>query len=170
MSTILSLVYCLSFSYAVSSSDSTVIPKDFKNMVGCWNGTLTYLDYSTNKPFSMPANMIVKDFKRSKNITYSLIYPKEPRANSYDTLFISKDGRFVNKEAISTRNRLHKDSIEIVTEMSGIDGNDNKTAIIRHTYLLGKNTYTVRKEVRFQGQTQWILRNEYKFIRVNLCG
>lgn len=166
---ILSLAYCLSSSYSFSFSKSTVTSKDFKTLIGCWNGSLTYLDYSTNKPFSMPANMVVKDFKRSNFIIFSLIYPKEPGANTLDTIFISKDGRLLNKETIKRTSRFNKDSIEIVTEISSIDGNDNKAAIIRHTYMLGKNTYSIKKEVQFIGQTQWILRNEYWLIRVKPC-
>lgn len=117
----------------------------------------------------MPANLNVKDFKSSNLIVCSLIYPKEPGANSLDTIFISKDGRLLNKEPVKTKRKLDKDNLEIVTEINSIDGNDNKPAIIRHTYTLGSSTYSIKKEVQFAGQTQWILRNEYKFIRVKPC-
>jgi hypothetical protein len=166
---LLSLIYCLSSYCSFAYSDSTVTSKEFKNLIGCWKGSLTYLDYSTNKPFSMPANIMVKDFKSSNLIICSMIYPEEPRANSLDTILISKDGRLLNNEAIKIKRSINKDSLEIVTEITGIDGNDNKAAIIRHTYMLGKNTYSVKKEVQFTTQTQWILRNEYKFIRTKPC-
>jgi hypothetical protein len=166
---LVSMIYCLSFYHSFSYSDSTITSKEFKNLIGCWKGSLTYLDYTTNKPFSMPANIIVKDFTRSNIIVCSLIYPKEPSANSLDTISISKDGRLLNNEAIKTKRKLNEESFEIVTEITGIDGNDNKAAIIRHTYILGKNTYSVKKDVQFIGQTQWIVRNEYKFIRTKPC-
>jgi hypothetical protein len=163
---ILVTICCLSFCYSFSYSDSKIRSKDLKNLIGCWEGSLTYLDYSTNKPFSMPANIIVKDFKRSNTIICSLIYPKEPNANSADTIFISKDGRSLNNAAVKTKRSLGEDSLEIVTEIAGIDGNDHKDATIRHTYILGKNNYSTKKEVQFVGQTQWIVRNEYKFNRM----
>jgi hypothetical protein len=166
---LLSAIYCFSAYCSFAFSDSTVTSKEFKNLIGCWKGSLTYLDYSTNKLFSMPANIIVKDFKSSNLIICSLIYPEEPRANALDTIFISKDGRLLNNEAIKIKRSLNKDSFTIVTEISGIDGNDNKAAILRHTYILGKNSYSVKKEVQFTGQTQWIVRNEYKFIRTKPC-
>lgn len=166
---LLSIICCLSFCNSFSYSDSTITSKDLKNLTGCWKGSLTYLDYGTNKPFSMPANIIVKDFKNSNMIICSLIYPKEPAANSLDTIFISKDGRSINDEAIKTKRKFNRDSIEIVTEQSSIDGNDNKAAIIRHTYILGRSSYSIKKEVQFVGQTQWILRNEYKFMRAKNC-
>ena len=166
---LLSMSFCLGFHYCFSFSDSTITSKDFKNLIGCWSGSLTYLDYSTNKPFSMPANINVKDFKKTNLIVCSLIYPKEPSANALDTIFISKDGRRLNNEPLKNKRKLDKDNLEIVTEINGIDGNDNKAAVIRHTYILGSSIYSIKKEVQFVGQTQWILRNEYKFIRVKPC-
>ena len=166
LSILLSMVYCLSFYHAFSYSDSTITSKDLKNLAGYWEGSLTYLDYSSNKPFSMPANIVVKDFKNSNLIICSLIYPKEPNANALDTIFISKDGRLLNNAAITFKRRFNNDSLQVVTEIRGNDGNDNKAAIIRHTYMLGRNSYSVKKEVQFAGQTAWILRNEYRFKRV----
>ena len=164
-----SIICCLSSFYSFSYSDSTISSKDFKNLIGCWQGTLTYLDYSSNKPFSMPANIIVNNFKKRNIIICSMIYPKEPSANSLDTIFISKDGRFLNNESITAKRNFNKDSLEIITEITGIDGNDNKAAIIRHTYVLSRSTYSIKKEVLFVGQTSWILRNEYKFTRIKPC-
>lgn len=117
----------------------------------------------------MPAALIVKDFKKSSSITCELQYPKEPKANTTDTMLISKDGKFLNNEPVTDKKILGKDSILVVTETSGIDGNDNKRARIRHTYLLGKNSYSIKKEVLFTGQSQWILRNEYRFRRTLPC-
>ena len=43
----------------------------------------------------------------------------------------------------------------------GEDGNDNKKAMLRHTFLLKSNTYSIIKEVKFEGTDKWIKRNEY---------
>jgi hypothetical protein len=168
-SSFLIIACCLCSFTSFPYSEPTITLKEFENLIGCWEGSLTYLDYSSNKPFSMPANIVVKDFKKSNHIIYSISYPKEPNANSLDTIFISKEGRFLNKEAIKTKRQINKDSLELVTEIKSIDGNDNKPAIIRHTYILSNRTYTVKKEVQFTGQVQWILRNEYKFFRTRDC-
>ena len=57
-----SLVYAVFFSsvYAQTITKSVEI-NDFTNLIGCRDGSLTYLDYASNKPFSMPAQMILKD-------------------------------------------------------------------------------------------------------------
>jgi hypothetical protein len=166
---LLSLFCSLGCYSAFSFSDSTITPKDFKNLIGCWQGSLTYLDYTTGKPFSMPANIMVKDFKDANNIIYSMTYPEEPKANSVDTLFISKDGRLLNNEPIKSNRLINKDSTEVVTEITGVDGNDHRAAIIRHTYMLGKDTYSVKKEVQFGGESRWIVRHEYRFSRTKPC-
>ncbi len=163
---------CLIFLFKIyngfSYSDSTVTAEEFKYLIGCWKGTITYLDYSSNKPFTMPANMTVKDFTNKNSIVYSINYPTEPSANSIDTIFISENGRFINNEPIKKKLKL-TDSLEVITEIAGIDGNDNKAALIRHTYRISKNTFSVQKEVQFVGQKSWILRNEYKYTLTKPC-
>ncbi len=116
----------------------------------------------------MPANMTVKDFTNKNSIVYSINYPTEPSANSIDTIFISENGRFINNEPIKKKLKL-TDSLEVITEIAGIDGNDNKAALIRHTYRISKNTFSVQKEVQFVGQKSWILRNEYKYTLTKPC-
>lgn len=166
---LVTLLACLGFYQSMASADTLAIPKDFKNLVGCWAGSITYLDYTSNKPFSMPAAMKVKDFGNSSHIIYAMSYPKEPSANSVDTLMITENGRSLNHEIIVIRQPYGNDSLLLVTEISGIDGNDHQPALIRHSYLLGRNSYSVKKEVQFTGQTRWILRNEYRFTRVKDC-
>lgn len=162
-------VCCLSVYQSFSFSDSTLSPKDFKNLAGCWKGSLTYLDYTSNKPFSMPANIVVTDFKNSNIIVYTISYPEEPKANSTDSLFISADGRLLNNEPVVRKRKNDMGELEIATEVNSVDGNDSKPCIIRHTYTLGKNTYSIKKEVLFVGQEKWILRNEYRFTRASQC-
>ena len=50
--------------------------KDLKNLIGKWEGTLTYLDYQSDKPYTMPANIEV-NLIDSNNFLYKNIYPKE---------------------------------------------------------------------------------------------
>jgi hypothetical protein len=141
------------------------IHKNFKELTGSWQGTLTYLDYSSGKPYTMPANIEVKRIKKTNKFAVSNIYPNEMSANSTDTLTISKDGKYINKELVKSKQTLASGDIEIVTEASGIDGNDDKPAIFRHTYTIGKTTYKKRKDVQFKGESQWINRHEYSYTR-----
>jgi len=96
---------------------------------------------------------------------FSNSYPDEPKANSADTITISGNGKMINKERVRSKKKLDNGKLEIITEINGVDGNDNKPAIIRTTYTVGKNTYTNIKEIQFTGQNEWIKRHEYSYTR-----
>ena len=98
--------------------------KDLSSSLGRWEGNLTYLDYSSGKPFTMLADIKISLTADSRGYIMAYEYPKEPHANSKDT-----------------------------------------TAILRHRYLLQKNTFTITKSVKFQGTDKWIKRNEYLLTR-----
>ena len=139
------------------------IQKDFDKLSGNWGGSLTYLDYSSGKPYTMPADIEIKRIGNTNKFVFSNIYPNETSANSMDTISISKDGKYIDKELVKSRRKLPNGDIEIITEEFGKDGNDHKPAIIRHTYTLGTTTYKNRKDVQFTGKTEWINRHEYSY-------
>ena len=56
-------------------------------MIGKWTGSLTYLDYSSGKSFSMPANVEISE-SGTKNLIFDYKYPNEPKANVADTITI----------------------------------------------------------------------------------
>ncbi|TAF34610.1 MAG: hypothetical protein EAZ67_02970 [Cytophagales bacterium] len=141
------------------------IQKDFYKLSGYWQGSLTYLDYSSGKPYTMPADIEIKRMGKSNKFILSNIYPNEKSANSIDTLSISTDGKYIDNEMIQSRRKLHSGDIEIITEAQGKDGNDNKPATFRHTYILGKTIFKKKKEVQFEGEKEWIKRHEYSYTR-----
>lgn len=139
--------------------------EDLKQLSGCWEGSLTYLDYSTNKPFSMPANYNISPIEKSNTFKVVVTYPKEPEANSIDTIFISANGNEIDGEIITSKRVLSDKSFEIITEQKGKDGNDDKPATFRFTYLLSAENYSKKKEVKFDDGEDWIMSHEYKFKR-----
>ena len=139
------------------------IQKDFKKLSGIWQGSLTYLDYSTGKSYTMPADIKIKRFNKTDKFIFSNIYPNEASANSIDTISVSTDGKYIDKELVKSRRKLPNGDIEIITEEFGKDGNDNKPATFRHTYIFGPTTYKNRKDVQYTGETEWINRHEYSY-------
>jgi hypothetical protein len=139
------------------------IQKDFYKLSGAWEGSLTYLDYSSGKPYTMLADIAIQRIGKTNKFVFSNIYPNEPNANSIDTISISTDGKYIDKELVKSRRKLPNGDIEIITEELGKDGNDNKPATFRHTYTLGLRTYKKRKDVQFTGETEWINRHEYSY-------
>ena len=156
---------CLVFILVISNLASTVSVKDFKPAFGKWQGTLTYLDYSSGKPYTLPCNInISKDESNTQRVIFAYQYPNEPKANGNDTIVISTDGRMIDDELVVLKEK-ENGSLKIIAERNGVDGNDNKKAVIRHIYSIGKRSFSKRKEVKFDGEEKWILRNEYKMGR-----
>ena len=148
---------------SISHGQNTVQPQILEHTIGEWEGTLTYLDYQTKEPFTMPANLRIEKGKDKYQFNLSLEYPKEPKANSTDKIKISKDGTKINKANVISNRKISEEAFEIITEYSGKD--NNKKAEIRIIYILGKTQLIIRKEVKFENTEDWILRNEYNYKR-----
>lgn len=140
--------------------------KDLQPLTGSWKGTLTYLDYSSNKPYTMRADLDIKPLEGKPAFIFSNLYPNEPKANSLDTMIIAGKGAIMDGGTLTSKRKLPNGNIEIVTEKIAKDGNDNKPATIRMTYNIGKTSFTNVKDVRFEGQRVWIKRHEYSYTRV----
>lgn len=161
-----SLAFCLTLLIVTISNaqiNFKTLSKDFQGISGSWKGSLTYLDYSSGKPYTMPAEIEIKRIGKTNKFVFSNIYPNETNANSIDTVTISTDGKYIDKELVKSRRKLTNGNIEIITEELGKDGNDNKPATFRHTYTFGKTIYKNRKDVQFSGQAEWINRHEYSY-------
>ena len=163
-------ILMVGFSLTIGNSQKKLksIMEDFRLLNGSWQGSLTYLDYTTGKPYTMPADIEVKQIDKTNKFIFSYIYPDERDANSADTISISADGKYIEKEKVKYRKKLAKGDLLYVTEEKGIDGNDKKKATFRYTYTIGQNTYVKRKDVRYMGDKNWIKRHEYSFTRKSI--
>ncbi|MBA2612156.1 MAG: hypothetical protein H0U95_09300 [Bacteroidetes bacterium] len=159
------LLSILGLSFSFQKNNLKITTKDFKQLIGNWEGSLTYLDYSTAKPYTMPANIEVIRIKKTNSYIFASKYPNEANANSSDTITISKAGNFFGKEAVKAKKKLANGDTEIITEELGKDGNDDMPAIIRHTYTFGELSFCNKKEVQFIGKAEWIKRHEYSYKR-----
>lgn len=148
------------------SAQSKKSKSPLANLPGTWKGTLTYIDYGSGKPFTMPASIIVKQIKNSPNYLIENIYPDEPKANFVDTFYVSSDCKMIDDCEVKTINKLKTGQVKIVAQRIGVDGNDSKKGLIKHTYLLSKTKYTIKKEVLFDGESNWVKMHEYTFTKI----
>ena len=154
------ILFATAFLLLCSSLNAqSVQVKDLSNSVGSWEGKLTYLDYASGKPFTMLANINIGLTADTKGYVIGYEYPKEPHANSKDTTFIVEN--YFGKDKIVEFKKDLDGGYKMITEVGGNDGNDDKKAILRHTYILKSNTYSIIKDVKFEGTDKWIKRNEY---------
>jgi hypothetical protein len=152
--------------FAFTQTINPVTVKDFKPAFGKWKGSLTYLDYSSGKPYTMSADVTIsKDGNNTHQLILAFVYPDEPKANGNDTLVISNDRLQIDGAIVVSKKRNSDGTLEIITEKNGVDGNDNRKAIIRHIYSIGKKKFSNRKEIRFDTEEKFIMRNEYVMSR-----
>lgn len=140
-----------------------ISPEDLKSILGTWEGTITYLDYQTNKPFTMAANLIVEKGRNENTLVLNNLYPNEPKANNSEKIKVSNNGTMLNKHIVTQKEKLENGHIQIQTEHYGKD--DNKKAQIRYTYIIGKEIFLIRKEVQFSQGEEWIKRSEFSYNR-----
>lgn len=139
--------------------------KDLQILTGAqWTGTLTYLDYGTNKKVSIDSNLIVTQSAEDKQSwIFEYQYPKEPKANSKGTITISQDGKIIDGETVTARQNLPGDTLKIVTEKAGTD--NDKKAVFRFVYLLSAKSFSIKKEVKYEDADEFFERNEYSWKR-----
>jgi hypothetical protein len=138
---------------------------DFKLLTaGQWKGKLTYQDYRSNKKVSILSNLTVTESNEDKlSWIFEYEYPDEPKANKKLIVKISKDGKTFDEETVVERANLPNKILRIVTTNNGTD--NDKPAVFRHTYLLSKKSFSIKKEVKYEGTQEFFERNEYSWIR-----
>lgn len=149
----------------VSLKEAKIERGDLQILAGAqWNGTLTYLDYRSKKKVSIPANLTVKPNGEDKwSWVFEYQYPDEPQANSREIVRLSKDGNSLNDEVVLERTNLPDGTVRFVTEKKGQD--NDRSAIFRFTYSLNAKSFSIRKEVRYENETQFFERNGYDWKR-----
>jgi len=138
-------------------------PEDFRVLAGGgWKGHLSYLDYSSEALSKIPVEIQV-DEPDGRTLVYSIRYPGETQYNSRENIKFSRDGRLLNGSLIIAREDNDNGDLLLVTTDQGED--DNRRADIRVTYSIGSTAFSITKEVRFEGESSYFLRNEYSLVR-----
>jgi len=136
---------------------------DFSPAFGKWKGSLTYLDYSSGKPYTLAARVTLVPLK--SEVIFAYEYPNEPKANGNDTLKITNQGMMLDQATVKSKRPVGEGKLEIVTESNGVDGNEKREALIKHTFTISRDFLSFRKDIKFTGENGWIKRNEYSFAR-----
>ena len=151
------------FAFSAVAQNTKLVPKELKVLEGAaWTGTLTYLDYSSGKKTSIKSDLTISKLGERK-WSFAFTYPDEPKANSKDDVLLSEDGRTFDGETVVERTKLKNGILRIVTSRPGKD--NDKPATIRHTYLFSKTEFSIRKDVKLDGGTEFFERNTYSWQR-----
>ncbi len=163
---LLLIIIFISPLFSFKYDDPAITTDDLNILTGNkWTGTLSYLDYTSNKDVSIPAEVTVIKTDDPDAFIFVNEYPDEPKANNTDTIRIEENGKKFGNETVTERITDADGILKIVTMEEGTD--NDKHAYIRHTYLIAGNRYTVRKEVRFDDESNFITRHTYIFERAD---
>lgn len=159
------LLIATSFLTPAAAGAPKVTDKDLLPLTGAqWTGTLTYLDYRSNKKVSIPSTLTVtRSTEDKRSWVFDYKYPDEPKADGKETVTVSKDGRAINGETVTERTKLSGGTLRIVTEKKGRD--NDRDAVFRYTYLVNAKSFSIKKEVRYEGAAEFFERNEYSWKR-----
>lgn len=157
------VAFCLVMS--ASAQFVKISPNDLKTLEGDqWIGNLTYLDYKSKKPTSIMSNVTITRSKTDKlTWIFDMDYPLERGANSKDEVKLSADGMMFDGEMVIERTKSPDGTLRIVTTKKGKD--DNRDSTFRHTYLISKKAFSMRKEVKFDDEAEFFERNTYTWTR-----
>lgn len=137
-----------------------VTPADLKGMTGKWKGELTYVDYGSGKPVRIPVNITVTK-NSGREFVFHYQYPKEPHANGYDTLRVSRNGKSFKGLRVISKITDQAGKTIITGEKHGTD--NDLPATLRYTYTIAADSFKIKKEVMQAGENGYKLRNEYNF-------
>jgi hypothetical protein len=159
------LVIAIALPFGASAQTVKISAKDLKPLEGkLWIGNLTYLDYKSKKRTSIKSNVKITRSAVDKLVwTFDMQYPLEPGANGKDDVKLSADGMTLDGETIVERTKLPDGGLRIVTVKSGQD--DGRNSTIRHTYLISKSAFSIKKDVKLEGTDEFFERNIYSWTR-----
>lgn len=141
---------------------------DLKTWLGNWEGNYTYKSETTGETITAKASVKLGPIVNGHKIAFSekWVLPQggeqpdiQPKS---DTIRISEDGNYVNHLKLASRKKS-TDQFQFVLESEGEDA--GQKAEIRISYVFIKNKFTLKKEVRYRGESEYFTRHEYKLTR-----
>ena len=158
-------IFLLLFSGLSCRAQNPIVSiNDFTALKGKWSGTLTYRDYTSNTEETVKAGIDVRI--KSKDIfEWDISYADEPSHNGKEEYTIRDKGTKINESKVIERTVQADGLLKVVIEEKGKDGNDDKPATFHHVFIIGKNTFSLTKLVRFDGEEKFFQRNQYSFNR-----
>ncbi|UOQ70304.1 hypothetical protein [Hymenobacter cellulosilyticus] len=134
-----------------------------------WQGSLTYLDYRSQKLVTLPTHMNGRQLApRQLLLDFSYREPNGQQVAGTDTLELSADGQTISWDGTTLRVTQNTalfaaggQSWQLVLEGAGQD--NGKNCLIRKTVEYNAKQLIVRKEVKYAQEQAFLTRNTYTF-------
>lgn len=159
----------IGFLFADVSAQVKVKNNELNNLAGDWQGELEYLDYQNDKSktrLKLRSLNTVENGKVSQQIVY--VEPNGKEIKSGGSFALSPDGTQIVEEKMKwtiTKNSFDKKAKTrtIVYETKWKDNDRN--ADLRETMIIGKDEFSVTKEVRYENTADFFVRNTHRYTR-----
>lgn len=151
---------------ARADAGAAIAATDFDALsAATWNGTLTYLDYSSGRSTTIRSTLRVERVGEGA-WRFAVGYNDEPHADGADEWRLEDAGRALRSgdsvERVVSRHEA-AGRVEITTEQHGED--DGKPATIRRVRVIAARECSLAKFVRFDGSQEFFRRHEYRWAR-----
>lgn len=133
-----------------------------------WQGRLSYQDYRSRRPVTLVTRLTAAQAAGGElQLDYQYQEPSGSLVQGAERLGLPAEASRIDWDGLAMqlrqREQLADSTLRLVLEGEGQD--DNRPATIRRTVLIAPRRCSIRKEVRFAGQAQWLQRHEYQFTR-----
>lgn len=146
--------------------------EDFDFLLGDWEGELEYLDYQDDETLvRLPTTMRCEPSETGMSLMLAYTYgePDGRRVDGREALRPADqegelyfDGRWRVVEASFDP---EADRYQVVLGREGMD--NERPAVIRKTILLTGGELTITKEVLYDGESEYLQRNQHRFVRLS---
>lgn len=152
---------------------------DVDRLSGAWTGTLTYRDYTSNQPVSIPTNLHVavagapevgkpeRTGGPARVVSFMRRYPDEPNANKVQTVELSRNGRRFGSEVVTARLEPAPGVVILETRERGSD--NDRPALLRYTYTITPDMFVASKDVWNAKDKFFENRNVSRYVREGLA-
>ncbi len=155
------------FSVATSAQRNSASMKDLKGLQGNWGGQLTYTDYSDDKKqVTLPTTLAIVDMNDSIGLSFIYTEPTGKTVTEKSSMRIYEDGKNMSYEGKGydiDAVRRNGERLTIIIETEGTD--NNKTADIRFTFIIGPAVFNIQKQVKYEGTEKYFTRNTLQFTK-----
>ena len=163
------LLMAITAGWAGAQKRVTLSAAELDNLIGCWQGTLTYSGTIIRKPYSTKADLIVKRIGQTKSFELVHVYSADANDHTYDTLNLSTNGRKFEGATIISKKTTPKGTLVIVTQGDGFDHDINQQVLIRKSYTICKRSYRYTMKIKGKGQGEWMDREAFSYAK-KICG
>lgn len=136
---------------------------DLKFLNGLYTGTLTYKDYSSNEIVTL--KLVCNTTQKNEELNLKILINEWGKNYDQNYTYKSKNGKVNGFSLVSNYYNSGNQSFKVVLTQKGKDGNDNKSCLFKYTMIGDNQSFLITKEVKFDDETAYFIRNQYHFMR-----